>query len=134
MIDILIPVLGRPHNAGPLVQNIRDTTEVPAKVVFLCSRGDHPQIDACLATDAHTLTMEFAAGRGDYARKINYGFNITGAAWEPGEFVFMAADDLRFEPRWDTAALKAAGTRHGVVGTNDMANAKSNADSSAPTA
>ena len=120
MIDILIPVLGRPHNAGPLVQNIRDTTTVEHRIVFLCSRGDHAQIEA--AKDAKPTwcwVMDYAAGRGDYAKKINHGF-----ATSDGEWVFMGADDLRFEPRWDTAALKAAGTRHGVVGTNDMANAQ----------
>ena len=117
MIDILIPVLGRPHNAGPLVQNIRDTTTVEHRIVFLCSRGDHPQYEACREAmrqsppkSVSVIDTDRPAGRGDYAQKINQGFRMSH-----GEWLFMGADDLRFEPRWDTAALKAAGTRHSVV-------------------
>jgi hypothetical protein len=36
----------------------------------------------------------------------------------------MCADDVRFEPRWDTNALKVAGTHYDVIGTNDLANAQ----------
>ena len=119
MIDILIPVLGRPHNAAPLVQNIHDTTEVPHTIVFLCSRGDDAQIIACEATGESGHVMDFPAGHGDYARKINLGLLGSDSEW-----IFNGADDLRFEPRWDTAALKAAGDRFHVVATNDMANAQ----------
>lgn len=118
MIDILIPVLGRPHNAVPLVQNIHDTTTVDHRIVFFCSRGDHEQKRACVQSGAETHVMEFPPGRGDYARKINYGVVVTEAEW-----VFNGADDIRFEPGWDTAALKAAGDGFSVVATNDMANA-----------
>jgi hypothetical protein len=117
VIDILIPVLGRPHNAAPLVQNIRETTEVEHTITFLCSRGDTAQIQACKQSGAGHITMNFPAGHGDYAKKINHGFGATDS-----EFVFMAADDVRFEPRWDVRALKAAGNRFHVVGTNDLAN------------
>lgn len=120
MIDILVPVLSRPQNAAPLVQNIHDTTEVPFTIRFLCSRGDDIQIDACLATGVPSVSeMTFRAGPGDYSRKINQGFRGTNSEW-----VFMAADDLRFEPRWDTIALRTAGERYDVVATNDLANAQ----------
>lgn len=118
MIDILIPVLGRPHNAGPLVENIRENTEIPHDIYFYCSHGDNQQIEACRATGAIVVTMDFAAGGGDFAKKINYGFAGTTSEW-----LFMGADDIRFEKGWDTAALKAAGERFHVVATNDMANA-----------
>ena len=120
MIDILVPVLGRPHRAAPLVDNIRATTEVPATVTFICSRGDDDQIQACFdlhTMGARTIVMEYPAGAGDYARKINAGFHSTGSEW-----VFMGADDLTFEPRWDTTALKVARDKYHVVGTNDLAN------------
>ena len=80
MIDILIPVLGRPHNAGPLVQNIRDTTEAAVTINFVCSRNDHDDIDACEATGETVLIMDWPAGRGDYAKKINAGELITDTA------------------------------------------------------
>ena len=125
MIDILIPVLGRPHNAAPLVQNIRDTTSADVRIVFLVSRGDHAQHEACRAAmhasppkTVVIIDTDRPAGAGDFAKKINQGCELA-----KGEWVFMGADDLRFEKGWDTAALKAAGDRYDVVATNDMANA-----------
>lgn len=117
MIDILVPVLSRPQNAAPLVENIHDVTAVEHTILFLCSRGDIAQIEACFATDARTIVMDYSAGQGDYARKINTGFHATGSEW-----VFNASDDIRFEPNWDTTALKIAGSHFGVIGTNDLSN------------
>ena len=77
MIDILIPVLGRPHRAAPLVQNIHAVTTVEHRILFVCSPADHAQIEACEATDADTIVMSHAAQAGDYAWKINNGFNLT---------------------------------------------------------
>ena len=119
MIDILIPVLGRPHRAAPLVDNIRAVTQVKHRIMFLCSHGDHEQIQACFDTDASTVVMQYGTGPGDYAQKINAGFWATQNEW-----VMNAADDLTFEPKWDTIALKVAGEKYGVVGTNDLANAQ----------
>lgn len=125
MIDILIPVLGRPHNAAPLVQNIHDTTTVEHRIIFLTSRGDDEQQKAC-GDVVRAFGREYVvtrntdrpAGRGDFAKKINEGCGMSDQEW-----VFMCADDVRFEKGWDTAALKAAGDRFDVVATNDMANA-----------
>jgi hypothetical protein len=119
MIDILIPVLGRPHNVGPLVENIQATTALEHTILFLCSRHDPAQTEACQDTDATTLIMDFTAGAGDYAKKINHGFAATQSEW-----VFMCADDVRFEPNWDTNALKTARHHLDVVATNDLANAQ----------
>jgi hypothetical protein len=120
MIDILVPVLGRPHRAAPLVQNIRDTTTVPHTITFVCSLGDEDQISECMVTEADMIiTTTFPPGPGDYARKINGGFRGSDSEW-----VFQAADDLTFQPGWAEAALKMADTGPGydVVATNDMAN------------
>jgi hypothetical protein len=120
MIDILIPVLGRPHRAAPLVQNIRDTTTVEHRIIFICTIGDDEQISECNVSDADMVTVaQFPAGPGDYAKKINVGKHLDG------EWIFQAADDLTFTPGWAEAALKMADTGPGydVVATNDMANA-----------
>jgi hypothetical protein len=66
------------------------------------------------------MDMDRRAGSGDFAAKINRGFTLRGES----EWIFMAADDITFEPRWDTTALKVAGDRFDVVATNDMANAQ----------
>jgi hypothetical protein len=57
-------------------------------------------------------------GPGDFAKKINLGFENT---WDP--FVFLGATDLNFKPGWDAAALCVAeATGAGVIGTDDMGN------------
>ena len=119
MIDILIPVLGRPQNAGPLVENIRATTTNVFSILFLCSPGDNEQIAACRELPVGVAVMDFPPKRGDFAKKINHGFQATSSEW-----IFMGADDIRFDPMWDVNALKAAGNKFSVVSTNDMANAQ----------
>jgi hypothetical protein len=119
VIDILIPVLGRPQNAAPLVENIRATTTEEHRIIFICSLGDDEQISECNISAADTVIVaQYPAGPGDYAKKINVGQHLDG------EWIFQGADDLTFEPRWDHHALKAAhaGPGYDVIGTNDKAN------------
>jgi hypothetical protein len=101
------------------VENIRAVTTVPHTINFICSSDDTEQVEACVAAGANVMRRMVPAGYGDFARKIRIGFNLTTSDW-----VFMAADDITFEPRWDTTALKVAGDRYDVVATNDMANAQ----------
>jgi hypothetical protein len=124
LIDILIPVLGRPQNAAPLVENIRSATQEAHTIWFLCSPDDNAQIEACVSSGAdYVHVMDFKPGPADYARKINHGFVASGKVGS-SEWVFMGADDLTFEKNWDWIALKAAGRKYDVIGTNDMANAQ----------
>jgi hypothetical protein len=119
MIDILVPVLGRPQNAQPLVSSIDRNTKVPHTTVFVCTRGDEAQIEACKQTGCVVHLVD--DGDHQYARKINAGI---AADYGRGDFFFLAADDLKFHPRWDVKAIAAfenAGAP--VVGTNDMGNA-----------
>jgi hypothetical protein len=129
VIDILVPVLGRPQNAAPLVQNIRDTTTVPTTITFLISESDHDTIDTISPIGSESIKWTIAVRQcvvpwepatGDYAKKINAGFRVTDAEW-----IFQAADDLTFQPGWAENALKMAdsGPGYDVVATNDMANA-----------
>jgi hypothetical protein len=117
MIDILVPVLGRPHNAQPLVDSAAATAE-PYRVVFVCSPNDSEQIAACQATGAETMIVDWNPGKGDCARKLNYAFLHTDSEW-----VFQGADDIRFSPMWDHQALMLARKRDKqVIGTNDLHN------------
>lgn len=120
MIDILVPVLGRPQNAKPLVDSIHAATENPHTILFICSRGDDEQIEACKETNSVVLLID--GGDFEYARKINHA-----ATWplrkKPHEFVFLGADDLRFLPGWDRHAIRVyRDTQMPVVGTNDLGN------------
>lgn len=118
MIDILIPVLGRPDAVAPLVENIHAATVEPFRITFICSHGDEAEIDACMATGEDVIKMSRPAGRSDYPKKMNAAFRDT-----EGEWVLLGSDDILFEHGWDTAAL-AAGDQAGagVIATNDLAN------------
>jgi glycosyltransferase involved in cell wall biosynthesis len=118
-IAILVPVLGRPQNAAPLVESITTATTTPHRILFLCSPEDDAEIEACEATGADVHIYSMRRGHGDYARKINHGYRLTSEPW-----IFQGADDLRFHPGWDVAALALAAQRPRltVVGTNDLGN------------
>ncbi len=114
MIDLLIPVLGRPASAQPLVDSIHAATTVPHTILFVCSRDDIAQIEACRQTGAVVVLSD----DGRYAPKINQAA-VFPHSNTPSEWVFLGADDLTFHPSWDEAAL-AVGSL--VVGTNDLGN------------
>ena len=117
MIDILVPVLGRPHNAQPLVDSAK-VTQNPYRLVFICSPHDSEQIAASKATGADVLVVEWQPGSGDYAKKINHAFRETDSEW-----IFTGADDIRFTAEWDTRAVSfGIRKRKRVIGTNDLHN------------
>lgn len=121
-ITIVVPVLARPANARPLVESILAASSCDWELVFVCSPGDDEQIAACddlaLFENVEVLVAGWGAGPGDYARKIQAGYEVSDAP-----FVLCGADDLLFHPGWDTAALAVAREFDvGVVGTNDRAN------------
>lgn len=125
--DILIvaPVLARPQNAEPLVDSLYRSKPIQHwRLVFVCTPGDTQQIEACqelsVFDEVETLIMDWEPGPGDYARKIQAGYD-TGT--EP--LVLLGADDLKFHERWDTTAAQVARDYDvGVIGTNDLGNAQ----------
>lgn len=115
MIDVLVPVLGRPHHVTQMALTL---DKGDGELLFLCSPEDGEGLEAAHATGARVVVMEWEAGPGDYARKINRGYALTSAP-----YVFQAATDLLFHPGWAEAALQVAErSGAGVVGTNDLAN------------
>lgn len=116
---VLVPVLRRPGNVVPLLDSLAANTPEPHRVLFLCTRGDAAELAEIRAAGADHLELR-PSTRGDYARKINAGYRSSS---EP--FLFLAADDLRFHPGWLAAALDAmTDPAIGVVGTNDLGNAR----------
>lgn len=117
-IDLLIPVLDRPHKVAPLVESITACTKSEHAIFFICSRDDEPEIAAVREAGLEPLVYHSAPGRGDFAKKINWAFEQTS-----GEWFFQGADDIRFRPGWDVQALVIARrARCSVIGTNDMHN------------
>lgn len=118
-IAIIVPVLNRPHRALPLAKSAAHGTDIPYRLLFVCSPEDGTQIDACQEA-GDTLVVDRECGPGDYAYKTNAGYRATREPW-----VFTAADDLIFHPRWASAALEIAEANDAhVVGTDDMWNPK----------
>ena len=116
-IAVLVPVLNRPGNAGPLATSLAAATTVPHRLVFVCSPYDDAEIAACRRTGADVLVVDWQPGHGDWARKIHAVYDTTD---EP--FLLLGADDLTFHPGWDIAVLDRAREGWGVVGTDDMGN------------
>lgn len=115
-IDILIPVLGRPQHAQPLADSL-SVTVTPHRVLFLCSPHD---LDAIAAYEpfGEVEIVPWPSGKADFARKINFGFQMTESEW-----IFQGATDIRFRAAWDVEALRiAAKTGKRVIGTNDLHN------------
>lgn len=132
-VAVLIPVLGRPARVAPLVESLAAASRfVRCYPVFLVSPGDLEQaaaIDAARTFDGEgednlfPLIVDWQPDAGDYARKINYGFEWACVRRGPFEFAFLAADDLVFHPGWIERALAChLETRACVVGTNDLGN------------
>jgi hypothetical protein len=119
-VAVLIPVLDRPSRVGPLVDSltVSENTEAPATPYFLCSPGDDAQIAAVRASGSELFVVDWEPGRGDYAKKMNYGWRHTEEEW-----VFFAADDVLFRPGWLEACFRVFGeTEACVIGTNDLGN------------
>lgn len=65
MIDILIPVLARPHRVCSLLASIESATTVPHSVLFLVSPGDDAEIAEIRAAGARHLQVPWAPAHGD---------------------------------------------------------------------
>lgn len=117
MIDVLVPVLGRPQNVQPLVESLRSNSTIPHRILFLVSPRDTEQLQACMASSEGVHVVSWDPGHGDYAKKMNAGYRETSDEW-----MLLGADDISFQRGWDVEALTVA-ERSGasVIGTNDMA-------------
>lgn len=117
MIDVLIPVLGRPQRVAPLVENLSSSTAVPYRLVFLCSEGDEAEIEEVRGAGAEFRLGAWPPANGQYAKKINLGYRETDNPW-----LLLGADDIHFYMGWAEIALAAAGDRFHVVAFNDKMN------------
>ncbi len=118
MIAILVPVLGRAQQIGPLAANLAEVTTNPFTLVCICTPGDEEAIDAAKTHADTTILTTYPAGRADYAKKLALGF-----AHSEEEWFFQGATDLVFHGGWDSGALAIARrTGRLVIGTNDLGN------------
>lgn len=109
---VLVPVLRRPHRVAPLLESLGGQ-----RTLFICSPGDQAEHEAVRAAGGDMIVLDQPPTHGDYARKIQAGFEATD---EP--LVFLGADDLHFRPNWLEEARNKLAPGIGVVGTNDLCN------------
>lgn len=127
-VSVLVPVLGRPQNAQPLLTSLRESGSL-AELVFIVSARDLEQLDACriaVALDRAKVSGELSSvivaghdpGGHDYPRKMNLAFGKTTSEW-----VLLGSDDIEFTAGWDTMMVRAGEkTGKAVIGSNDKAN------------
>lgn len=111
---ILVPVLRRPQNVAPLLASIRKATPGRYSVLFICDPDDRPEQDAIALAGQRMISPG-----GNYAHKINQGIDATSET-----LIFTGADDLHFHSGWLQAAIARLAPGIGVVGTNDLCNAR----------
>lgn len=117
MIDVLLPVLARPHRVEPLLENLLGSTQVPLRILFLVSYGDTAELYAVKKAKADHVSLRWPPANGQYAKKINLGYRSTENEW-----LFLGADDIKFHPGWAERAIALAKDRFHVISTNDKAN------------
>lgn len=123
-VDILVPVLRRPHRVKPLLDSIAKATPERHVTTLVLSAADTATRDAIIEArtagyDPDLLVVPGTGGQpGDYAAKIHAALAVTDGDW-----VFTGADDLAFHAGWLTAALTCARESGAdVIGTNDLYN------------
>lgn len=116
LLAVLVPVLGRPHRAAPLVEAFKAATPHPHDLVFVAEPDDREEIDAIeRVQDAGNRHVGLTREPGSYAHKINVACGQTRAP-----LLFLAADDLVPQPGWLEAAYDAMVGGVEVVGVNDL--------------
>lgn len=118
MLDVVVvvPVLDRPHRVPLLADSFRRNTDTSkASLLWVVDAHDHDEHAAIAVQGAESSCLIHG---GSYASKVNAAYRATDEPW-----LFLAADDVEFQPRWVDAAMRAAKQYGaGVVGTNDLAN------------
>jgi hypothetical protein len=117
-LAVLVPVLDRPQNVGPLVASFVDGCPDGAHLFFICSTDDRAERDEC---EKWTMAEENVfwthhPTRRSWPQKINLGVSY----YDDADWFLLGADDIRFTPGWweATEALRADPSV-GVIGTND---------------
>lgn len=121
LVDVIVPVLARPHRAQPFLDSLWSTID-PDQVGLLVVADDTDTATvAAWSGRAPVLLYPSRSGVGSFPRKVNYGYGAFRGGAYRADWVLLVGDDVRFHPGWLDAALdRAAETGAQVVGTNDL--------------
>lgn len=126
LIDILVPVLGRPQNAEPFMESLAASMPGSVSVWALYNPEDEATAEAWRHEARNppdgpwsVWAVECERPPGSFAQKCNEGLRLSAEWAEPAPWVFLVGDDVQFHEGWAAAAL-AAGARPNVcvVGVN----------------
>lgn len=127
LIDILVPVLGRPQNAAPFLESLAESKPGHVRVIVAASSWDTETIEAWHqargVSDIRCVLLTMEVEPGSFAQKCNraavWSDLLPDAATTQAPWVFLVGDDVQFHDGWAAAAL-AAGARPNVcvVGVN----------------
>jgi glycosyltransferase involved in cell wall biosynthesis len=115
-VAVLVPVLGRPEHAAPLMASLRASTGL-ATCYAICDPTDVEAAAAWKEAGAVVIDGPDRGRPGSFAEKVNLGYRVTTEPW-----LLLAGSDVRFHPGWWDHAAFVAGDRYDVVGTNDLGN------------
>ena len=114
---VIVPVLGRPANAEPFMASLRASGADLAKVYAVADHSDDETARAWVSAGAEVILYPDEGKPGTFAEKVNYGYKLTREPW-----LFLAGDDVKFEPQWLDHAQQASRDGAHVIGTNDLHN------------
>lgn len=121
-VEVIVPVLNRPQNVKPLVDSfLAARTTYPATLTFVVQEDDTDEI-AAIEAEMHrgVQILIVPPDCTTFAQKVNAAAGPVPPG--PGEdrepWIFLAGDDVDFQPGWLEAAAKLAG-EFDVIGTND---------------
>jgi hypothetical protein len=113
-IAILIPVLNRPHNVGPLIDSFKKHTRIEDGTLYFIAQEDDAaelaEIRKCMTTGI-ALVIVPARAR-SWPKKINAGFLVTSEPW-----MLLGGDDMRFHDDWYESLQPYLMMDKGVIGT-----------------
>jgi GT2 family glycosyltransferase len=116
-VDVVVPVLGRPHHAEPFMRTLRASTGLAYATILANAEGDDDQTAAAWeAVGARVIRC--APGRTTFAHKVNDALALTDRPW-----LLLVGSDVEFTRGWwDHAWTTAQTTGANVVSTNDVLN------------
>jgi GT2 family glycosyltransferase len=117
LVDVVVPVLGRPHHAEPFMRSLRASTGL-ASVWAMLNADEDDEVEKAWA-EAGAEVVRCAPGRTTFAHKANDALGVTSAPW-----LLVVGSDVQFRAGWWDHALQAAKVHDAsVVATNDLLNA-----------
>lgn len=111
-VAVVVPVLSRPQNVMPFMRSLKASTGL-ATAYFVCDPDDQAEMAAVTEHGGQVLIHD--GEHGTFAVKANYGYRNTTEPW-----ILLVGDDVIFRPGWYDRAIRAAGDRFSLVGTNDL--------------